>query len=68
MPDDDRDMIDSFGKWFAIVGMAKEWDIIKEQFPDDPKRQLMWARIIEMNRISAVTKRDDMSAAGERGA
>ena len=52
-----EEQVAQWDQWFATVGMAKEWATIKDLFPDDPKKQLVWAGIIEMNRISAAAEK-----------
>jgi hypothetical protein len=49
--------IKRWDQWFDSVGLSKEWAVVKEQFPDSVELQLRWAEILEMNRLTEVTKR-----------
>ena len=62
------DEIKRWDEWFALpgVGLLKKWDVIKEEFPDD-QGQVMWARIIESNRIERVL-RDSKNKPQQSGA
>lgn len=51
--------IQKWDEWFALVGKSREWGVVKELFPDDLCKQIIWARIMEMNRLSDVTKSKD---------
>ena len=48
--------IERWDHWFGLVGLSKEWAVVKEQFPDDTQRQLVWAKVMELNRISALSE------------
>ncbi len=50
-----NEKIKQWDEWFALVGMVEEWNVVKEQFPDDVRRQLVWAGIMELNRITIET-------------
>lgn len=45
-------------EWFGIVGLTKEWEVVKGQFPGDIPRQVRWAQIMELNRISQETDKN----------
>ncbi len=45
--------IERWDEWFKLVGLYGEWKSIKEYYLNDEKKQLMWASIMELNRISA---------------
>ena len=56
--------IEHWDEWFALVGLMKDWAVVKDQFPGDVNRQLAWAQIMELNRITAETEKKKQSGVG----
>lgn len=40
--------------WFAAVGLLSVWNLVKLTHPNDLHLQLMWANVIELNRIQVI--------------
>ena len=48
--------IERWDQWFGLVGLSKEWAVVKEQFPNDNRKLITWAKVMELNRISALSE------------
>lgn len=49
--------IEKWDTWFEAVGLTKEWNVVKEQFPNDIQKQLAWAKILELNRLATLERK-----------
>lgn len=51
--------VQKWDEWFALVGLTDVWVFLKNVFADDHDRLMMWASIIELDRICTANEKRD---------